>query len=189
MAFASKSLIAGTIAVLSFSAISASAGDSWNIPEPSLESRSVEASADLFDGAAAMFAGLAQSERQNRVVPDHFIEAATSLDEAAATFEILAVSDFADRLFSFADLQLGDQLYDWAKQVRSGDIHDIHNVTVGEMLMAAATEAHNLSAVMQQVARDPTYPNSLRARFMIDRYTRFLSVGTVAAVRFARMNR
>ena len=164
------------------------AGDAWNILDPAVAEISRETSANLFEGASSLFRGVAESERQNRRSPERLLEAADRLDVSAKLFGTLAQSEFATGKFPFADLKSGQQLYEWlslasdSRVVASSD-----EVTAADLLLAAAVEAQSLSRLLRDILAESNYPNPQGTKTVIDRYARFLSVGTVAAEGFALM--
>lgn len=164
------------------------AGDSWNILDPAVAEVSRESSAALFDGASSLFAGLAESERQNRRSPERLLEAADRLDVSAKLFGTLAQSEFAKGKFPFADLKSGQQLYEWLGLVSdSSVVASSGEVTAADLLLAAAVESQRLSRLLREILAERNYPDPQGTKTVIDRYARFLSVGTVAAEGFALM--
>ena len=164
------------------------AGDAWNILDPAVSEVSRETSAALFDGASSLFAGLAESERQNRRSPERFLEAAERLETSSKLFVGLAESEFATGRFPFGDIESGERLYEWLRSVRGGDIRPFEEVTAADLLLAASVEAANISLSLRESLSDDTYPNPSGVRNAIDRYGQFLSVGTIAADGFALMS-
>jgi hypothetical protein len=161
-----------------------SAGDVWNIVDPTVSEQSRAVSASVLDGASAMFAALAAAERDNKISPEGFQSAASRLDEAANGFEQLAKTDYANRSFN-ADSEAAQAVRSWLQGRDSGSAG-----TVRELLETAAGECRILSSALREnYSQGAAYPNPGRTLAITARYTSFLTVGSLAAVVFEDMSK
>jgi hypothetical protein len=168
-----------------------SAGDSWNIAMPGGEEDSRKASAALFDGASLVFAALASGERLDYdSATTNFQSASQALLSAAAELKALAGAPAGAIAIDAGDSEIPPDdlvfLVRWYNQHTGSRVSEVKQIPISQLLRAASEEAMQISQLLngdgfQAVRAD----NPPRARIVIDRYSWFLTAGTVASQAFA----
>ncbi|MBO9195699.1 hypothetical protein J5277_16455 [Rhizobium sp. 16-449-1b] len=167
-------------------------GDSWNIAVPGEENISRSASASLFDGGASIFSALAARERLKfDSALELYAQAAEALGSASKELDVLSSLPPAA-----TDIDVGDSdippealalLGNWYGQHGGTlEVPSLAGVKISNLLQAASKEAGQLATMLQSDEfRSAREIDPERARAIIDRYSWFITAGTVASQAFA----
>lgn len=176
-----------TTVIVASSPTGSVAGDTWNMivqDSPETEAASREASAKLLQGVAAIFNGLASSERREYDSAREWnLAAFDSLRGASTGFAELSKNEAALRKINTERISQEERsrLLDWYNKVSSEKATDPSDLTVSDLLSAASEKTFELANVHQEAFSDVSLEDSERTGRLYTQMSELLIIGTIAS--------